>query len=82
MSQIAEIQTRGLAEMFSESKKEYSHEGFRIVIEELGGTWDYEIFEGKDYVKCDQDFESEVAAIKAAKKYIDNIDSDDRDYAQ
>lgn len=80
---IPENMLLALASPWSNSKnKKHSYKGFVIVVEDHGDTFDYEIKEFGNYVYADHDFPSKTAARKAAKRWIDNVDSDDRDYAQ
>ena len=82
MNTIPETQLLAIASVFDETtKREYTYKGYRIVIAEYDGDFEYEIFEG-DPVYWDHGFESEEAAKQAAKEYLDNYDSNDQDYAQ
>lgn len=74
--------------MSPEKRSEYDYQGCRIIVEELGGTYDYEIltqdpcFFRWHMWHSDQDFESEEQARKEAENWIENWEPNDDFFAQ
>lgn len=67
-------QLQTLGNIFSEKKPFISwYDGYKIVIEEFYGDFEYEVFDLADPVGWDHGFESEEAAKAAAVKYINNL---------
>lgn len=87
---ISENKVLSLASLFDERKKSvFTFNGYRIVVEESVGEYDYEIYEEafdtKDnwqVVHWDTGFASEEEARKEAVKYLDNWEPSDDYYAQ
>lgn len=86
---ISERQLQNLADMFSENNKtETAFKGHRIIVEQFGETFDYEILYQDSYMgqwhtfHTDEDFETEAQALEDAKKYIENWEPNDDYYAQ
>lgn len=89
MSTITESQLLAIASPWSVNRKtEYPYNGFKIVVEQAGQYYDFEIlqqdsFKGKWHVwHTDTDFETEEQAVREAKRYISDFEPNDDYYAQ
>jgi hypothetical protein len=61
-------------DLFSEKRQaEFWHDGYRIVVQEFNGDFEYEVFDLDSPAGWDHGFESEEEAKAAAINYINKI---------
>lgn len=86
MNTPTEAQLKSMRDFFNAPPSEFFFQNYKIIVEQLGNNYDYEILI-QDPVKfqwhtwhSDEGFTDVESAIKAAEKWIENYDGPDDDY--